>query len=53
MSCNGCRGKVEKTLNEIEGIEAKVSLNPQVAEVTMEEHIPLEKLQDRLSQVGN
>jgi len=53
MSCNGCRGKVEKTLNEIEGIEAQVSLNPPVAEVTMEEHIPLEKLQDKLSQAGN
>ena len=53
MSCNGCRGKVEKTLNEIEGIEAQVSLNPPVAEVTMEEHIPLGKLQDKLSQAGN
>jgi cation transport ATPase len=26
MSCNGCRTKVEKTLNAIEGVEAAVSL---------------------------
>jgi Cu+-exporting ATPase len=40
MTCDGCRSKVEKTLNTIEGIEAKVSLNPPVATITMEKHIP-------------
>ncbi|WP_129752501.1 heavy metal translocating P-type ATPase [Flavobacterium beibuense] len=53
MSCNGCRTKVEKTLNEIEGVEATVSLNPPIAEVTMEEHIPIEKLQEKLSEAGS
>ena len=52
MTCDGCRAKVEKTLNTIEGIEAKVSLNPAVATITMEKHIPTEKLQEALTAVG-
>ena len=52
MTCDGCRTKVEKTLNTIEGIEAKVSLNPPVATITMEKHIPTEKLQEALIAVG-
>ena len=52
MTCDGCRAKVEKTLNTIEGIEAKVSLNPPVATITMEKHIPTEKLQEALTAVG-
>jgi Cu2+-exporting ATPase len=53
MSCDGCRTKVEKTLNTIEGIEATVSLNPPVATITMEQHIPTEQLQEALSAAGN
>lgn len=53
MSCDGCRTKVEKALNAIDGIEASVSLNPPVAAITMKEHIPTEKLQDALSVIGN
>ena len=45
MTCNGCRSKVEKTLNAIDGVEAKVSLNPSIATITMEKHIPKEFLQ--------
>lgn len=52
MTCDGCRAKVEKTLNTIEGIEAKVSLNPPIATITMEKHIPTEKLQVALTAVG-
>jgi Cu+-exporting ATPase len=52
MTCDGCRTKVEKTLNSIEGIEVKVSLNPPVATITMEKHIPTEKLQEALTTVG-
>lgn len=52
MTCDGCRAKVEKTLNTIEGIEAKVSLNPPVVTITMEKHIPTEKLQEALTKVG-
>lgn len=53
MSCNGCRTKVEKTLNNIPGIEATVTLDPPVAEVTMDKHVPVEKLQEKLSEAGN
>lgn len=52
MSCDGCRTKVEKTLNSIEGIHAEVSLEPPQAIVHMQKHIPLEQLQSALSAVG-
>jgi P-type Cu+ transporter len=52
MSCDGCRTKVEKTLNAIEGVEAVVTLSPQEAVITMENHIPTSVLQDALSAVG-
>ena len=40
MSCNGCRTKVENTLNSIQGVTAKVTLEPPIATITMEKHIP-------------
>ena len=52
MTCDGCRSKVEKTLNAIEGIEAKVALNPPTATITMEQHIPTEQMQQALSAAG-
>ena len=52
MSCNGCRTKVEKTLNTIEGVQAEVTLNPPVATITMEKHVPTEKFQEVLSEAG-
>ncbi|GGD57140.1 copper-translocating P-type ATPase [Emticicia aquatilis] len=53
MSCNGCRTKVEKALNEVEGISAVVTLDPPVASITMEKHIPTEQLKKSLSLIGN
>lgn len=53
MSCNGCRTKVEKTLNQIEGIHAEVNLNPGEATITMDKHVATEKLQEALSAAGN
>ena len=53
MSCNGCRTTVENALNSIDGITAAVSLNPPVATLTMEKHIPIEKLQQALTTAGN
>ena len=35
MTCDGCRTKVEKTLNAIDGVAAEVSLNPPIATITM------------------
>lgn len=53
MSCDGCRTKVEKTLNSIEGIEAKVTLNPPEAIIQMEKHLPTAQLQEVLANAGN
>lgn len=52
MTCDGCRTKVEKTLNAIDGVEAKVSLSPPIATITMEKHIPTTQLQEALTIVG-
>ncbi|MEO5777350.1 MAG: heavy metal translocating P-type ATPase [Flavobacterium sp.] len=52
MTCDGCRSKVEKTLNTIAGIEAKVTLNPPRAKITMNEHIPIAELQKALEVAG-
>lgn len=53
MTCQGCRNKVENALNEIDGISAEVSLEPAEATITMNKHIPTEKLQEALSAAGN
>lgn len=53
MSCNGCRTKVENMLNAIEGVSAQVTLDPPVATITMETHVPTEQLQKALSAAGN
>ncbi|MFV7234462.1 heavy metal translocating P-type ATPase [Flavobacterium sp. ZB4R12] len=52
MSCDGCRSKVEKTLNAIDGIQATVTLDPPIATITMESHIPTAQLQETLSKAG-
>jgi Cu+-exporting ATPase len=52
MSCDGCRTKVEKTLNTFEGIQAEVTLNPPLATITMEKHFPTEKFQEALTEAG-
>lgn len=52
MSCDGCRTKVEKTLNNIDGVDAAVTLTPAVATITMAKHIPTEHLQEALTAVG-
>ncbi len=52
MSCDGCRTKVEKTLNEIDGVEAIVSLEPAIVTITMEKHVPTVKLQEALAAAG-
>ena len=54
MACNGCRTKVEETLQKIEGItQVHVSLDPPTATLTMEQHIPIEILQNALSAIGD
>ena len=53
MSCNGCRTKAEKALNEIEGVKATVTLEPAMATITSEKSVSLFKLQKALYSAGN
>lgn len=53
MHCEGCREKVEKELNALKGISAKVSLDPPEAVISMEEHVPTAELQQAVSKAGN
>lgn len=53
MTCGGCRNAVEKALNQIDGVEAVVTLLPPVATVTMKQHISTEKLQSFLPKNGH
>ena len=53
MSCDGCRKKVEKRLNEIPGVQAEVALNSGKATLTMDKHVSEEMLQRELSEAGN
>ena len=49
MTCNGCRSHVEKTLSEVEGVtNASVSLEKSEAEISMQEHIKIEKFEAAL-----
>ncbi|HSJ11748.1 MAG TPA: heavy metal-associated domain-containing protein, partial [Gillisia sp.] len=53
MTCNGCRSHVEKTLNEVEGVEkAEVDLEKAEAVIEMKSHIPLETFQQALKDDG-
>ena len=52
MSCDGCRSKVEKTLNAIDGIQTIVTLDPPMATITMDKHIPTAQLQEALTAAG-
>ena len=52
MSCNGCRTKVENALNEMDGVEATVSLDPPVATITTEKKIPVFTIQKALYEAG-
>ena len=53
MSCDGCRSKVENALNQIKGVSAAVTLDPPQVVITMQYHVPKEKLQEALSAIGN
>ncbi|QZK90458.1 heavy metal translocating P-type ATPase [Flavobacterium sp. CHNK8] len=52
MTCDGCRTKVEKILNAMDGVEAKVSLHPPIATITMVKHIPTTQFQEALAADG-
>ncbi len=53
MTCNGCRSRVEKTLNEVEGVtKASVDLEKEEAMIEMYKHIPLKTFQKKLEEDG-
>lgn len=50
MTCDGCRKSVEKQLLEIEGVDqVDVNLQDKKAEVHSQQHIPVQKLQNGLT----
>ncbi len=53
MSCNGCRTKAEKALNELDGVEAVVTLDPPTATIVSEKSVSVFKLQKALYAAGN
>lgn len=53
MTCNGCRGHVEQTLNNVEGVQkASVNLEKAEATITMQHHIPLNVFEKALEEDG-
>lgn len=53
MTCNGCRSHVEKSLQEVPGVNnVAVDLDKATAEIEMEAHIPLETFQKKLEADG-
>ncbi len=53
MTCNGCRGHVENTLSEVDGVtSASVNLEKAEATIEMENHIPIETFQEALKNDG-
>ncbi|ETN93870.1 heavy metal translocating P-type ATPase [Zhouia amylolytica] len=53
MTCNGCRTHVEEALNSTEGvIRAAVDLEKEEAEIEMDKHLSIEKLQEGIRKAG-
>lgn len=53
MSCDGCRKKVESTLNTIEGVTTEVNLTEGQAIISMQKPIQLAQFQEVLTGAGN
>src|SRR5690606_6078638 len=53
MSCNGCRSKVETTLNQIQGVTAHVTLNPPEAHMQMPPGTTTQSLQNAWPNAGD
>ena len=52
MFCDGCRTKVEKALNAMEGVEATVTLDPPIATISMQKPIQTTDFQEVLTAAG-
>lgn len=52
MSCAHCQGKVEKALNNINGVEAKVDLKKKMATVKFDGAVSDETLKNAVTDAG-
>lgn len=52
MSCTHCQGKVEKALNNLSGVEAKVDLKKKMATVKMDTDISDDTLKGAVQDAG-
>lgn len=52
MSCGHCQAKVEKALNAIAGVEAKVDLKKKIATVTLKQEVKDEIFKEAVNEAG-
>ena len=52
MSCMHCVARVEKALNGLEGVEAKVDLDKKTAFLTLNQDVADQKLVDAVTDAG-
>ena len=52
MSCGHCSARVEKVLNSIEGVEAKVNLETNSAKLSLSKDVSYETLKSSVDNIG-
>jgi copper ion binding protein len=52
MSCGHCVARVEKVLNSIDGVEAKVDLNSNSAKLSLSKDVSYETLKATVDNIG-
>lgn len=52
MSCEHCQNRVEKALNAIDGVEAKVELKKNRAVVNLQDNVEDSKLKEAVTEAG-
>jgi copper chaperone CopZ len=52
MSCGHCVARVEKVLNSIDGVEAKVDLNSNSANLLLSKDVSYETLKSTVDNIG-
>jgi len=52
MSCGHCSARVEKVLNSIDGVEAKVDLETNSAKLSLSKEVSYETLKSSVDNIG-
>lgn len=52
MSCENCKNRVERSLNELDGVAAKVNLKKKTAVVSMEKDVSDEQIKKAVTDAG-